>query len=77
MDVEKDVLFDCYTIVLDPEENNDEDILMDESLGLTNNKSSLKIQRQQSMHNSSSVFPIDSCLLVSHFDSTKVLKIQC
>ena len=53
-DVEKNVSFDSFTLVLDPDESDDEDIFMEESLALTPNKSSLKMRRQHSVYNSSS-----------------------
>ena len=53
-DVEKNVSFDSFTLVLDPDESDDEDIFMDESLELTPHKSSLKMRRQHSVCHSSS-----------------------
>ena len=53
-DVEKEVSFDSFTLVLDPDDSDDEDIMMEESLKLTPDKSVLKMRRQQSIYSTSS-----------------------
>ena len=52
-DIEKEVSFDSFTLVLDPDDSDEEDIVMEESVTLTPDKSALKMRRQHSIYNSS------------------------
>ena len=52
-EIEKEVSFDSFTLVLDPDESDDEDIVMAESITLTPGKSPLKMRRQHSIYNTS------------------------
>ena len=52
-EIKKEVSFDSFTLVLDPDESDDEDILMSETVKLAPEKSSLKMRRQNSLYKSS------------------------
>ena len=52
-EIVKEKSFDSFTLVLDPDESDDEDILMSETVKLAPEKSSLKMRRQNSLYRSS------------------------
>ena len=52
-DIEKEVSFDSFTLVLDPDDSDEEDIVMAESVTLTPDQSALKMRRQHSIYDSS------------------------
>ena len=52
-EIEKEVSFDSFTLVLDPDESDDEDIFMAETVKLDPEKSKLKMRRQNSLYKSS------------------------
>ena len=55
-DIEKEVSFDSFTLVLDPDDSDDEeeDMVMVKPVTLTPENSALKMRRQQSIYDSSS-----------------------
>ena len=52
-DIEKEVSFDSFTLVLDPDDSDDEDIVMEENITLTPDKSACEMRRQHSIYDSS------------------------